>query len=191
MQKWQCVEDATGKLRLFKCKSDGVASRKVQRGAPGHRQPLSVKSQLYQQRSNSCDCDLQNLLPLDLAPSRMKPFNNKPFFSKKSECLCLPVAGRGRPSGPHLDPVWTLKLTSLFPSEFKALKSYSRNRFSRSVPTATGFPGNASEVGGAHWSRRTSDESEGEPSGMGSLPGPVSNFLKVTHRYALCVCVCV
>lgn len=84
-QKWQCVEDTTGKLRLFKCKNDGGVNRKVQRGAAGHQWPLSIKSQLYQ-RSNSCNCDLQNLRPLSRHPSLMKPFNNKPFFSRKSEC---------------------------------------------------------------------------------------------------------
>ncbi|XP_056896201.1 extracellular sulfatase Sulf-2-like isoform X2 [Takifugu flavidus] len=150
-QKWQCVEDSTGKLRLFKCKNDGGMNRKVQRGAAGHQWSLSIKSQLYQ-RSNSCNCDLQNLLPLSRRPSLMKPFNNKPFFSKK---------------------------------KFKALKSYSRNRFSRSVPMTNGYPGNVTVVGGAHWAQLTPDKSEGDFSGTGPLPSPVSNSLKVTHRGVL------
>lgn len=138
-QKWQCVEDAAGKLRLFKCKTDGGLSRKVQRGVSGHQRPISIKAQLYQQRSSSCSCGLQ---PLSLHPSLMKPFNNKPFFSKK---------------------------------KLKALKSYSRNRFNRSVLTAYSYPGNISEVGGA----------PGDFSGMGPLPSPVSTSLKVTHRCSI------
>eukprot|EP00066_Takifugu_rubripes_P028958 XP_011618224.1 PREDICTED: LOW QUALITY PROTEIN: extracellular sulfatase Sulf-2-like [Takifugu rubripes] len=86
-QKWQCVEDSTGKLRLFKCKNDGGMNRKVQRGAAGPSVVLSIKSQLYQ-RSNSCNCDLQNLLPLSRRPSLMKPFNNKPYWTLGSFCAC-------------------------------------------------------------------------------------------------------
>lgn len=80
------------------------------------------------------------------------------------------------------------KLSSAFSSEFKALKSYSRNRFSRSVLMTN--PGNVSVVGGAHWAQLTPDKYEGEFSGTGPLPSPVSNSLKVTHRY-VCVYVCV
>uniref|UniRef100_A0A3Q4HBF8 Sulfatase 2 n=1 Tax=Neolamprologus brichardi TaxID=32507 RepID=A0A3Q4HBF8_NEOBR len=82
-QKWQCVEDATGKLRLFKCKNEGGAMS-FQRGVIGRQRPISIKSQLYLPNSGACDCDFRDLRPLNLRPSMMKPFNKKPFFSKKT-----------------------------------------------------------------------------------------------------------
>ncbi|XP_034447517.1 extracellular sulfatase Sulf-2-like isoform X1 [Hippoglossus hippoglossus] len=143
-QKWQCVEDATGKLRLFKCKSEGGGAKSFQRGVTDHQRPISIKSQLYHRNSEACDCDFRDLRPLNPRPSIMRPFNNKPFFSKK---------------------------------KFKALKSYSRNRYTRSISMVNSYPGNHSLVGG-------SDESEDEFSGMGGAPGVVvpPNSIKVTHR---------
>uniref|UniRef100_A0AAX7VAF0 Extracellular sulfatase n=1 Tax=Astatotilapia calliptera TaxID=8154 RepID=A0AAX7VAF0_ASTCA len=65
-QKWQCVEDATGKLRLFKCKNEGGATS-FQRGVIGRQRPISIKSQLYLPNSGACDCDfLSNSLPPEL-----------------------------------------------------------------------------------------------------------------------------
>ncbi|XP_008301728.1 extracellular sulfatase Sulf-2-like [Stegastes partitus] len=80
VQKWQCVEDTTGKLRLFKCKNEGGGAKSFQRGVVGRQRPISIKSQLYLPDSDGCDCDLR---PLNLRPSVMRPFNKKPFFSKK------------------------------------------------------------------------------------------------------------
>ncbi|XP_068588290.1 extracellular sulfatase Sulf-2-like isoform X1 [Cebidichthys violaceus] len=83
-QKWQCVEDATGKLRLFKCKNEGGGAKSIQRGAAVRQRPLSIKSQLYRRNADACDCDLDDLRPLSPPrPSTMRPFNKKPFFSKK------------------------------------------------------------------------------------------------------------
>uniref|UniRef100_A0AAQ5ZTB2 Extracellular sulfatase n=1 Tax=Amphiprion ocellaris TaxID=80972 RepID=A0AAQ5ZTB2_AMPOC len=73
-QKWQCVEDTTGKLRLFKCKSEGGGAKSFQRGVVGRQRPISIKSQLYLPDTDGCDCDL------------LRHFNRKPFF-KKSETL--------------------------------------------------------------------------------------------------------
>lgn len=86
VQKWQCVEDATGKLRLFKCKHEGGGAKSFQRGVVGRQRPISIKSQLYLPNSGTCDCDFRDLQPLNPRPFAMKPFNKKPFFSKKSEC---------------------------------------------------------------------------------------------------------
>uniref|UniRef100_A0A3Q0QNT8 Sulfatase 2 n=1 Tax=Amphilophus citrinellus TaxID=61819 RepID=A0A3Q0QNT8_AMPCI len=82
-QKWQCVEDATGKLRLFKCKNEGGGAKSFQRGIVGRQRPISIKSQLYLPNSGACDCEFGDLQPLNLRPFAMKPFNKKPFFSKK------------------------------------------------------------------------------------------------------------
>uniref|UniRef100_A0AAQ5Y065 Extracellular sulfatase n=1 Tax=Amphiprion ocellaris TaxID=80972 RepID=A0AAQ5Y065_AMPOC len=57
-QKWQCVEDTTGKLRLFKCKSEGGGAKSFQRGVVGRQRPISIKSQLYLPDTDGCDCDL-------------------------------------------------------------------------------------------------------------------------------------
>uniref|UniRef100_A0A3B5ARV4 Extracellular sulfatase Sulf-2-like n=1 Tax=Stegastes partitus TaxID=144197 RepID=A0A3B5ARV4_9TELE len=64
--KWQCVEDTTGKLRLFKCKNEGGGAKSFQRGVVGRQRPISIKSQLYLPDSDGCDCDLR---PLNLRPS--------------------------------------------------------------------------------------------------------------------------
>uniref|UniRef100_A0A3B5A5E0 Extracellular sulfatase Sulf-2-like n=1 Tax=Stegastes partitus TaxID=144197 RepID=A0A3B5A5E0_9TELE len=63
--KWQCVEDTTGKLRLFKCKNEGGGAKSFQRGVVGRQRPISIKSQLYLPDSDGCDCDLR---PLNLEP---------------------------------------------------------------------------------------------------------------------------
>ncbi|TDH11108.1 hypothetical protein EPR50_G00082050 [Perca flavescens] len=153
-QKWQCVEDATGKLRLFKCKSEGGGAKTFQRGVAGRQRPISIKSQLYHRGSNPCDCDFGDLQPVKPRLSPMRPFNKKPFFPKK---------------------------------KFKTLKSYSRNRFSRSVSMTNSYPGNHSismMAGGANWAQPIRDESEDEFSGMGGVPNAMAlpDSHKVTHK---------
>uniref|UniRef100_A0A8D0AJR0 Sulfatase 2 n=1 Tax=Sander lucioperca TaxID=283035 RepID=A0A8D0AJR0_SANLU len=150
-QKWQCVEDATGKLRLFKCKSEGGGVKISQRGVAGRQRPLSIKSQLYHRGSNPCNCDFGDLQPLKPRLSPMRPFNKKPFFSKKT------------------------------------LKSYSRNRYSRSVSMNNSYPGNHSismMAGGANWAQPIKDESEDEFSGMGGVPNAMAlpDSHKVTQK---------
>ncbi|KAL1021182.1 hypothetical protein UPYG_G00009860 [Umbra pygmaea] len=96
-QKWQCVEDPTGKLRLYKCK--GMASMTVAR----MERPANIKSKYYAQRkpereADGCKCDQ----PPNF---RFSTFKNNKLFSKK---------------------------------KMKAMKSYARNRFSRSAEVEIG-----------------------------------------------------
>ncbi|KAK9514696.1 hypothetical protein VZT92_025392 [Zoarces viviparus] len=150
-QKWQCVEDATGKLRLFKCKNEGGGAKSIQRGVAVRQRPLSIKSQLYHGNANACDCDLRDLRPLSPPrASTTRAFNKKPFFSKK---------------------------------KFKALKSYSRNRYSRSASMTNSYPGNHSSAA----AQPMRDESEDEFSGMGGVSTAVAppNSHKVTHRCSI------
>ncbi|XP_037552824.1 extracellular sulfatase Sulf-2 [Nematolebias whitei] len=80
-QKWQCVEDTAGKLRLFKCKSEGGGAKHAQRGVASRQRPISIKSQLYLPDSDACSCDFG-----DLRPFVSKPFK-KSFFKKKFRTL--------------------------------------------------------------------------------------------------------
>ncbi|XP_066526866.1 extracellular sulfatase Sulf-2b isoform X2 [Hoplias malabaricus] len=77
-QKWQCVEDSTGKLRLYKCK--GMASLSAAR-----KQPVSsIKTQLYQHSTgtnandepDNCNCD-------DFSSYRLSALKKKKMLSKK------------------------------------------------------------------------------------------------------------
>uniref|UniRef100_A0A3Q3AD59 Extracellular sulfatase Sulf-2-like n=1 Tax=Kryptolebias marmoratus TaxID=37003 RepID=A0A3Q3AD59_KRYMA len=76
-QKWQCVEDATGKLRLFKCKNEGGGAKKLQRGVASRQHPISIKSQLYLPDSDACSCDLSDLRPVNFGPFVSKSFKFK------------------------------------------------------------------------------------------------------------------
>ncbi|XP_055788452.1 extracellular sulfatase Sulf-2-like isoform X3 [Salvelinus fontinalis] len=76
-QKWQCVEDATGKLRLYKCK--GMASMSAER----KEGPANIRSQFYPQRKaehnaepEACNCD-------QFPSFRLSAFKKKKFLSKK------------------------------------------------------------------------------------------------------------
>lgn len=76
LQKWQCVEDATGKLQLHKCKGPARL---------GGRALSNLVPKYYGQGSEACTCNTKDY-KLSLAGRRKK-------FFKKSKCGGL--AGRG------------------------------------------------------------------------------------------------
>ena len=71
------------------------------------------------------------------------------------------------------------------------LKSYSRNRFSRSVSTVTGYQGNHSLLAGAT-RQPISHQSDEDSSGMGGVPSTLAppKSIRVTER-CVSVYVCV
>lgn len=87
------------------------------------------------------------------------------FFHNKTEHFCL-------------------ILVVFSASEFKTLKKYSKNRFSRSLGEVYDRHGNRSLVGGANTGQPMRDESEDESSGMGGVSNAAapSSAIKVTHR---------
>ncbi|XP_077570386.1 extracellular sulfatase Sulf-2-like isoform X1 [Stigmatopora nigra] len=134
-QKWQCVDDSSGRLRLLKCKSEGSGPKATQ----GDQVSQRIKSAFY---SGKCDCGLR--------PLKQRTINEKSFFSRKY---------------------------------LNVLKSYSRRRFSRSVPVMKTFPDNSSLVAMVLGSSTDEDDF----SGMGEAPTAFSspNSLKVTHRCSI------
>ncbi|XP_013917650.1 PREDICTED: extracellular sulfatase Sulf-1 isoform X1 [Thamnophis sirtalis] len=71
-QKWQCIEDTSGKLRIHKCKgaSDILAVRKRTR---------SIHSQGYSSKENDCDCG-----EADYQTSRAQRKNQRGFIRTSS-----------------------------------------------------------------------------------------------------------
>ncbi|KAH0617653.1 hypothetical protein JD844_016109 [Phrynosoma platyrhinos] len=71
-QKWQCIEDASGKLRIHKCKGSGdiLAIRKKTR---------SIHSQGYNSKENECDCR-----EADYRSSRTQRKNQRAFMRNPS-----------------------------------------------------------------------------------------------------------
>ncbi|KAL6464589.1 hypothetical protein MHYP_G00269060 [Metynnis hypsauchen] len=96
-QKWQCMEDPSGMLRLYKCKSMAGLY------APHAQDQISGNAQLYQRGSPSQHCDCEPAVPFKrkkmLTKRKLKP---KKSLSRNRWARALP---------PHLDSiVYTLDL---------------------------------------------------------------------------------
>lgn len=72
-QKWQCVEDASGKLKLHKCK--GMANLAAAGNSKG---TSNILPKYYNRNSEDCNCE-ENEYKLSHAGRRKK------LFSKKSK----------------------------------------------------------------------------------------------------------
>lgn len=82
-QKWQCVEDASGKLKLHKCK--GMANLAAASNGKG---PSNILPKYYNRNSEDCNCE-ENEYKLSPLRQRKKLFSKK---SKQIHCifsLCL------------------------------------------------------------------------------------------------------
>lgn len=92
LQKWQCTEDASGKLRIHKCKvsSDILAIRKRTR---------SIHSRGYSGKDKDCNCGVT-----DFRNSRTQRKNQRQFLrnpsaqSKCSDLLYAEVKNKGKVS---------------------------------------------------------------------------------------------
>ncbi|XP_061780214.1 extracellular sulfatase Sulf-2-like isoform X1 [Nerophis lumbriciformis] len=86
-----------------------------------------------------------------------------------------------------LKPPPPIKKSFFSKKYLKVPQSYSRNRFSRSVPVTSGYPGNHSLLGGASDNMTGNEESEDEFSGMGGAPTVLTppNSVKVTPRCSI------
>ncbi|KAK7884735.1 hypothetical protein WMY93_027858 [Mugilogobius chulae] len=78
-QKWQCVEDSSGKLRLFKCKTEGGKATDIF----SKNRSINFNAQRYNS-DDDCNCDLR---PLPFGKSKMKKSFSKPFLKKKLNYL--------------------------------------------------------------------------------------------------------
>ncbi|TSP68474.1 Extracellular sulfatase Sulf-2 [Bagarius yarrelli] len=157
-QKWQCVEDSTGKLRLYKCK--GMASLSLMKKTVSspkpqfHQRTFSTDSKVNS-GADDCNCDLSNY--------RLSTLKKKNLLSKK---------------------------------KMKTLKSYSRNRYARSLSVEMDGdlytvdldkdypPGSSRNPSHVH-------QEEEMFSGMGPTAEPQSSnslalpSIKVTHRCSI------
>uniref|UniRef100_A0A3B1KFS0 Sulfatase 2a n=1 Tax=Astyanax mexicanus TaxID=7994 RepID=A0A3B1KFS0_ASTMX len=126
-QKWQCVEDSSGMLRLYKCK--GMA------GLYAHRAQglMASAGQLYQPGSPPQHCDCEPVGPL----KRKKMLTKKKLKPKKS-----PSRNRWARSVPHLDSnVYTLDLEEGYQPILPKNLSQTLGRKQASYGTSEEFSG--------------------------------------------------
>lgn len=82
-QKWQCVEDASGKLKLHKCK--GMANLAAAGNSKG---TSNILPKYYNRNSEDCNCE-ENEYKLSHVGRRKKLFSKKSKRIHCTFCLCL------------------------------------------------------------------------------------------------------
>uniref|UniRef100_A0AAY4D275 Extracellular sulfatase n=1 Tax=Denticeps clupeoides TaxID=299321 RepID=A0AAY4D275_9TELE len=100
-QKWQCVEDASGKLRLYKCKGMSSLSA-VRKQQPS---PASMKGQLYQRsrgQPDECNCPLPTYTTAGFKKSKLlskksmhaQPLSSDPYSRNRfSRSVSMEMGG--------------------------------------------------------------------------------------------------
>uniref|UniRef100_A0A8D2KSW3 Extracellular sulfatase n=1 Tax=Varanus komodoensis TaxID=61221 RepID=A0A8D2KSW3_VARKO len=155
-QKWQCVEDASGKLKLHKCK--GMASLT----AAGSSKAISnLLPKYYSQNSEDCNCE-ENEYKLSPVGRRKKLFSKKKYkasYIRSRTIRSVSVEFNGE--------VYNLDLEDgyqpVLPRNITNKHKYDK---------------------GAEGGEDDEDDKDvGEYSGTGSvLENPAPNLIKVTHR---------
>ncbi|XP_077191672.1 extracellular sulfatase Sulf-2 [Paroedura picta] len=154
-QKWQCVEDPSGKLKLHKCK--GMASLT----APGSSKGLpNLMPKYYSQLSEDCNCE-ENEYKLSPIGRRKKLFSKKKYkasYLRSRSIRSVSVELDGEVYNLDLEDGYQPVLSSNITNKHKKAK-------------------------GAEDDDEDDDKAAGEYSGAGGiLESTAPNLIKVTHR---------
>ncbi|NWI61512.1 SULF2 sulfatase, partial [Calyptomena viridis] len=152
-QKWQCVEDASGKLKLHKCK--GMANLAAAGNSKG---TSNILPKYYNRNREDCNCE-ENEYELSHVGQRKKLFSKKKFkpaYVRNRSLRSVPVELGAGVYNPGLEGGYQLSLPST---------SIKRHKVQRAVV------------------HQEEDGDMGEYSGTGDIAESTApNLIKVTHR---------